>query len=143
MRGLFAATFLLLHAFTAFAGGTVFRAYDVVVDPGGRPLSAYQVEISYDRDACSLVGIEGGEKPFARAPYYDPRGLTAGRVVIADFTTAPGAPRGRVRVARVHVEEHGDGEPALRVRKVVAGTTGGARIAARIELIPYEEGVRR
>jgi hypothetical protein len=131
---------VLLWALAAQAGGPRFRAVDVVVDGGDRPLAVYQFELTYDRAACSLVGVEGGERPFAEPPFYDPRGLTAGRVILAAFTLDKSPPRGRVRVARVHLEERG--EPGLEVRMVVAGTVGGEKIAASVQLLALEGGGR-
>ncbi|MBI5018591.1 MAG: hypothetical protein HZB55_24310 [Deltaproteobacteria bacterium] len=130
----------LLTGATARAGGPRFRALDVVVDAGTRPLAAYQIELTYDRKAISLVGLEGGDPPFAEAPYYDPRGLTAGRVVVASFTLDRSPPRSAVRVARVHLAERTDGAGEITARVTVAGTVGGARIPASLRLIPYEEG---
>ena len=113
---------------------------EIWIDSGDRPLAAYQLELTYDRAAASLVGVEGGDGPFSAPPYYDPRGLTAGRVVLAAFTTQEGPPKGRVRVARVHLEERA--EARLAVRLTVAGTVGGDRIPATIEMNWEGGGVR-
>lgn len=79
-----------------------FRPVDVWVETGDKPLAAYQLEIRYDPAEAHLVGVEGGEGVFAEPPYYDPKGLTGGRIVLAAFTTSP-PPSGRVRVARLHL----------------------------------------
>jgi hypothetical protein len=118
-----------------------FRAVDVVIDAGEVPLAAYQLELFYDKASSSLVGIEGGEPPYSEAPYYDPKGLTIGRVVIADFSTVSDPPRGRIRVARIHVEERGD--PKLHVRLVTVGTIGGRKVWAQIQLVPFGGGENR
>ncbi len=118
-----------------------FAAVDVFVDSGDATLVAWQVEISYDRAACALAGVEGGERPFAREPYYDPKGLTAGRIVIADFTQVGKPRRGRIRVARLHLELRG--EPKLSVRLVTAATHGGAKIVAQAQLVPFERSGER
>ena len=80
-----------------------FRPVDVWVETGDKPLSAYQLEIRYDNAAAYLVGVEGGDGVFSEAPYYDPRGLTGGRIILAGFTTHGAPPSGRVRVARLHL----------------------------------------
>ena len=114
-----------------------FQAIDVWVDGGEQPLAAYQVELGYDRASASLVGIEGGDKPFSEPPHYDPRGLTRGRVMLAAFTLEKNLVRGRVRVARIHFEERGDAR--LEVRLVVAGTAGGENLSATATLEPTGE----
>lgn len=135
LRALAVAAALLAAGAARAEGPVRFAAVEVFVDPGSAPLAAYQLEIAYDRTACALVGVEGGDRPFAREPYHDPKGLTAGRIVIADFTSeAPG--RGRIRVARVHLELRG--EPRLAARLVTAATVGGAKIAAEVALVPFE-----
>lgn len=135
---LVAAAFLA--AADAPAGEPRFRAVDVIVDAGASPLAAYQVELTYDREAVSLVGLEGGDPPFSDAPYYDPRGLTAGRVVVASFTLDRSPPRGAVRVARVHLAERNGAAREVDAQLAVAGTVGGAKIPAAVRLIPYAEG---
>ena len=129
-----------LAATAGRAGGPRFRAVDLIVDAGTSPLAAYQVELTYDREVVSLVGLEGGEPPFSEAPYYDPRGLTAGRVVVASFTLDRSPPRSAVRVARVHLAEQGGAARELDAHLTVAGTVGGARVPAAVRLVPYGEG---
>jgi hypothetical protein len=119
---------------------TRFAAVDVYVDAGDVTLAAWQVEIVYDRAACALAGVEGGERPFAREPYYDPKGLTAGRIVIADFAQGEEPRRGRIRVARLHLELRG--EPKLTARLVAAASAGGGKTRAQVQLVPFERGGR-
>jgi hypothetical protein len=133
-----AAALLALFGGAAAAAepATRFQAVDVFVDAGPAPLAAYQVDIEYDRAVSSLVGVEGGDRPFQREPYYDPKGLTAGRIVVADFSIQGDLPRGRIRVARLHLEMRGD--PGLTARLAAAATAGGGSIPARVTLIPFE-----
>ncbi len=107
-------------------GPVRFVALDVFLDSGDRPLASWQFELASD---ARIVGIEGAKAP----PYYDPAALEAGRIVIASFTTDPDPPRGRVRVARLHLEERGAAEHVPKL--VAAGGPGGARIDARIEAV--------
>lgn len=90
--------------------GVRFESVDVFVDSGESPLSAYQFELQAPpRDGFDavIVGIEGGEHAaYASPPYYDPAALQQQRVVIAAFSVASEErlPRGRVRVARLHMQ---------------------------------------
>jgi len=112
-----------------------FVAYDLVLDTAGKPLAAYQLEVT---GAGKVVGVEGGDrKPFAAAPYYDPAALQGGRIVLAAFTTEENAPAGKVRVARLHMQEAGATDYATKL--VVAASPGGERIAAKIELVRQGE----
>jgi hypothetical protein len=126
---------LILSIPGALAEGIRFRPVDVVIDTGSRPLAAYQFELAHDREVVKLVGIEGGEGLFRPAPYYDPRGLELGRVVIAAFTTNAHPPAGRVRVARIHVAYEGEAEPVLDGSLVLAATLEGVPIDASLELV--------
>ncbi len=110
-----------------------FVALDVVIDSGDQALTAWQFELACDANA-KIVGIEGGEhKVFAEAPHYDRAALQGGRIVIAAFTTEPGAPSGRVRVARLNMYETGAAE--YRPKLTVAARPGGDRIDATIEIV--------
>ena len=96
----------------------VFRPVDVWVRTAGERLAAYQVEVTYDPKRVKIVGVEGGEKgPFNEAPYFDPKGKTGGRIVVAAFTADDeAAPAGRLRVARLHLRVEGGGDPDIQIR---------------------------
>ena len=132
---------LLLPTLASAAEPARFLPLDVVVDTGGKPIAAYQFEFTYPAGSVSIVGIEGGDAPFTEAPFYDPKGLTAGRVVIAAFTTDPHPPAGRVRVARIHVMTRGDGPLATGARLVVAADPDGATFTTDIMLLE-EKGAK-
>ncbi|MEO1129231.1 MAG: hypothetical protein AAFX05_05905 [Planctomycetota bacterium] len=106
-----------------------FVAYDVIVDPVGRPLGAYQVDFAAARPGdITIVGIEGGEHPaFAQPPFYDPKALMNERAVLAAFSTDAALPEGPTLVARVHVRITGDAVPDLTVALTVAAGPGGDR----------------
>lgn len=117
--------------------GVRFRALDVVLDAGSRSLAAYQVEISASSPEARVVGVEGGEtESYRKAPYYDPAALEGGRIVLGAFTVAADPPRGRTRVARIHVMEPSGAEPEYAARVVAAAAPGGEKIEAKLELIP-------
>jgi hypothetical protein len=104
-----------------------FTAVDVYVE-SPKPLAAWQLEL---RTAASIVGVEGGEpKCYAEPPFYDPKALQGGRIVLAAFTTEAAPPSGRIRVARLHLR----GAPELSAREIVAAAPGGARMDVKVEL---------
>jgi hypothetical protein len=81
-----------------------FDFIDIYIDPQGKPLAAYQFELSVDPAAATIVGVEGGDHPaFSAAPYYDPEALTKNRIIIAAFNTGSDLPNTKTRVARVHL----------------------------------------
>ena len=111
-----------------------FLAVDLWLDSGSQELAAWQVELVDPSDRAQVVGVEGGEPAaFQEAPYYDPAALRSGRIVLAAFHVGADLPRGRVRVARVHLLVTGP-DPELRVAPVVAATLGGQTIDVRAEL---------
>lgn len=119
------------------ASGIHFLGMDLWVDSGNEALAAYQVEINYEPTLVKIVGIEGGQgDAYADAPYYDQKGFESGRIIVAAFTIRDDAPKGRTRVARIHVAVEGDVEPKLICKLIVAAKPGGQRISSRIELVP-------
>ena len=129
--------YIIAFCFSAIVASaqTRFLAMDLVIDPQGEPLAAYQVEISASSNV-KIVGVEGGEHPeFRKAPYYDPKGIQHERLVVAAFSTANASklPRAATRVLTVHLEC--DGEPKLETILKVAGDARGQKIKAKAELI--------
>ncbi len=119
-----------------------FSSVDIYADSLGKGLAAYQIEILADPARSALVGVEGGDsqpsaKFFAEPPYYDPSALHdsgGGRVILAALTTEPNPPTGKVRVARLHFRETGEGTPELSARLMAAAGPGGERIEVKIEV---------
>ena len=110
-----------------------FTYVDVYVDAGKSQLAAYQFELTTE---ATLVGVEGGDvEQFKKAPYYDPAALQGGRIIIAAFTTDKNAPSGRIRVARIHVQETGAEAPAYTSILMVAAAPGGKKLDAKIEVV--------
>jgi hypothetical protein len=113
---------------------TRFVAMDLVIDPQGEALAAYQVEIRASGNV-KIVGVEGGEHPeFRKAPYYDPKGIQHERLIVAAFSTADPSklPNRPTRVLTVHLEC--EGEPKLETILKAAGDARGQRINAKAEL---------
>ncbi|HVE38262.1 MAG TPA: hypothetical protein VNM14_00155 [Planctomycetota bacterium] len=106
-----------------------FVAVDIYANSDGKGLAAWQIELDCDPSKAKIVGVEGGEKP----PYYDPAALQGGRIILASFTTEPQPPAGRVLVARVHLQETGKTDYAVKV--MAAAAPGGERIEPTIDLV--------
>jgi len=112
-------------------GRVRFANLDVYVDSGQQPLAAYQFELAAEVGDVKIVGLEGGEHPaFQSPPYYDPAALMQNRIIVAAFNTGRDLPRGRTRVARLHVQITGDRQPEYAIRLEAAGNAAGARIPA-------------
>ena len=104
------------------------------------PVAAWQVELTERRGAMQVVGIErGDDTTFRDPPFYDrvavERGATD-RVVLASFSLSDAAqlPRGRVRIARVHVRAAGGTLPDYEARLVAAGTADGRPLDAQLTI---------
>lgn len=107
-----------------------FEAFDVFVDSGDAALGAWQFEWLVQAGKASIVGVEGGDGVFAAAPYYDAAALQGGRILVAAFSTAEALPRGRTRVARVHMQSEGGAKFAVRLQASADGK--GEALAAEI-----------
>jgi hypothetical protein len=106
-----------------------FAAVDVVIDSGDKPLAAYQFELTANSGAFKIVGVEGGEHAaFAKPPYYDPAALSRDRIIIAAFNTGRDLPKGKTRVARIHVRISGNEDPQYDVKLAVAASIDGEKI---------------
>lgn len=112
-----------------------FEAIDVFVDSGNQRLAAWQLEVRSSANDAQIVGIEGGEHPaFKEPPYYDKRAMNNNRVIIAAFSTGKNLPRGRSRVARIHVQVRGPGARTWMSELTTSATADGTRIPAEISL---------
>jgi hypothetical protein len=124
---------------------TTFATVDIYVT-SATPLAAYQLELTDAASVARIVGIEGGEPaPFRDAPYYDPQAIQRDRVILAAFSTASPSdlPRGKVRVATVHVQfrgVRGSGTPRWNAKLVTAANASGEAITAEVSLDPGTPG---
>ncbi|HUT32359.1 MAG TPA: hypothetical protein VNE39_02675 [Planctomycetota bacterium] len=117
-----------------------FAAVEVFIDSGEQALAAWQFELAAERGDVKIVGIEGGEHPaFKSPPYYDPAAMQHDRVVVAAFNTGTELPKGRTRIARIHVQIAGDVQPEYAIRLETAGGPDGRRIQATVSLGKGEE----
>lgn len=132
-------------------GGMRFLTVDVFVE-SNEPLAAWQFELTDQTGAMAIVGIEnggsgisGGSAAFADVPHYD-RDVTTrtstDRIIVADYSLADQSqlPRGRTRVATLHVSLSGSADPEFELELIAAGNAGGEPIAAAAD---YEIQNRR
>lgn len=117
----------------AAPGKPRFAPLYIYVDSGSEALAAYQFELSAKAGDVKIVGVEGGEHPaFAQPPYYDPLALSKNKIIIAAFNTGENLPKGRHRVATVHVQISGGVAPEYVVTLKAAATPNGERIPASV-----------
>src|SRR5439155_11456606 len=132
MLFLLAALLGTLLAQPAVTDQTVrFQALDIFIDSKETPLAAYQLEFSVKSGDAKVVGVEGGEHPaFKDAPFYDPKAIQLERVIIAAFNTTSGdkLPKGRTRVATIHLQVTGERNPYYAVKLETAATLEGRKI---------------
>lgn len=103
-----------------------FVTYELFVDPAGESLAAWQVRFEDPTGATKLVGVEGGnDASFGDAPFYDPKALQGGAVVLAAFDAAGAGPRTETLVARVHVAITGDQDPEFNLTAEVVASPNG------------------
>jgi hypothetical protein len=133
-------TIALLYAEVGQAGGFIrpkvrFAPLHIYLDSGNRPLAAYQFELKAAAGQIKIVGVESGQhKAFKEAPYYDPAALANDRIIIAAFNTGCELPKGRTRIATIHLQITGDIEPDYELNLTVAADADGKEIPANIDL---------
>ena len=116
-----------------------FQAMDIFIDSKETPLAAYQLEFLVKSGDAKVVGVEGEEHPaFRDAPFYDPKAIQHERVIIAAFntTSADKLPKGKTRVATIHLQVTGERNPDYIVNLETAATPEGKKIVAETT---YEE----
>lgn len=125
----------------AVTTGTRFKAVDIVLDTGESLLGAYQVEIVAKAGGTpalpgkiTLVGVEGGDHAaFKSAPHYDPAALhedqLKDRIILAAFNTGADLPKGKIRIARIHIQVEG-ADPTYTVTVKAAASADGTRFDA-------------
>ena len=115
-----------------------FAPVHIYLDSGNKPLAAYQFELKAAAGQIKIVGVEGGQhKAFEEAPYYDPAALTNDRIIIAAFDTGSELPKGRTRIATIHLQIIGDAEPDYELKLTVAADADANEIPAKIS---FEKG---
>ena len=118
--------------------GVRFAPLHIYIDSGNSNLAAYQFELKAAAGQVKIVGVEGGRhEAFKEAPYYDPAALAKDRIIIAAFSTGSNLPKGRTRIATIHLQIIGDAEPKYELKLVVAADADGKEIPAEIS---FEKG---
>lgn len=130
---------LLLALLLPVAGNAAprFIAVDVYLSVD-EPLAAWQFEFADTNGVTKIVGVESGDAAaFADAPYYDRSAVESGRaerVIVADFSLDADLPRGRVRIATLHLML--DGEPEFELTLKTATARDGTPLDATLTLEP-------
>jgi hypothetical protein len=128
-------------AATTVGAAVRFTHLDVFIDSGAQPLAAYQFELKATAGRVAIVGVEGGEHAaFASPPYYDPAAMQHDRVILAAFNTGNDLPKGKIRVARIHVQITGDAAAEYETKLTVSASSNGEQIPATITI---SEGATR
>ncbi len=122
-----------------FAQDVRFAAVDIFLE-SAEPVAAWQFELADRRGTMKVVGVEQGESAaFERVPYYDREAVDRGqadRIIVADYSLADATelPRGRSRIATIHLMLSGDTDADFNLQLVTATTYDGEVMDARISL---------
>lgn len=130
-----ATIFILIFAALSASAQTRFVAMDLIIDPKGEPLAAYQIEITAPA-GVKIVGVEGGQHPeFRKAPYFDPKAIQSDRLIAAAFSAANAArlPSTAMRVLTIHVEC--TSEAKLETALKIAADPRGRKISVEAKLL--------
>ena len=143
LRSLFILSLLTFSLISAGPAQTQpvssFGYVDVFVDPQGKPLAAWQIQVIANDDCATLVGVEGGDTaPFKDPPHYDPGALAGNHIIIAAYSTAQTLPTARTRVARLHLQFQ-KSPRTYDIRLVTAAAPDGNKLDAQASL---SEGVQ-
>lgn len=114
--------FTIAHVFAAR-----FTTLDVFVEPAGKPVAAFQIQLQFE-DGTTVVGVEGGEHAeFKKAPYYDPKAIQKDRIIVAAFSVAApnDLPKTRTRLLTLHLQTPSEKPVAFKIKKqLVSDHTG-------------------
>ena len=112
-----------------------FLSVDLFIDTKDQPLAVYQLEFSATKDLVKIVGVEGSShEAFREAPHFDPSALQQERILLAAFNTAAAdkLPRGKVRIATIHLQVTGENDPVFQVKSSIIATIDGKPIEAAV-----------
>ena len=114
-----------------------FTYVDIMIDPKGQMLAAWQFEFATEVGTISLVGVEAGDVPAyaKRPPYYDPAALAGHRIIVGDYSLDPNLPKTKTRVARLMLEVRGDARPQYVTRVMAAANSDGKTIPVELSLV--------
>ena len=118
--------------------GVRFAPLHIYLDSGNSSLAAYQFELKATAGQIEIVGVEGGRhEAFKEAPYYDKAALAKDRIIIAAFSTGSDLPKGRTRIATIHLQIIGEAEPEYELILNVTGDADGKEMPTEIS---FEKG---
>lgn len=119
-------------------GDIRFTYVDIMLDPKGQSLAAWQVEVAAEVGEVSLVGVETGEHPaYAKRPaYYDPAALKGRRMIVGDFSLDANLPKAKTRVCRLMLEIKGAAKPVYAAKVMAAADSEGRKLDVMVEVIP-------
>lgn len=112
-----------------------FVSVDLFIDTKDQPLAVYQLEFTATKDLVKIVGIEGSShEAFRDAPHFDPLALQQERIILAAFNTAAAdkLPRGKTRIATIHLQVTGENDPVFQVKSSIIATIDGKPIEAAL-----------
>lgn len=112
-----------------------FVSVDLFIDTKDQPLAVYQLEFSATKDLVKIVGVEGSShEAFRDAPHFDPLALQQERIILAAFNTAAAEklPRGKTRIATIHLQVTGENDPVSQVKSSIIATIDGKPIEAAL-----------
>ncbi len=114
-----------------------FTYVDVMIDPKGQPLAAWQLEFTAEVGQISLVGVEAGDGPAyaKRPPYYDPAALAGNRIILGDYSLDLNLPKTKTRVARLMLEIRGDTKPQYVTKLIAAANADGKTIPVELSIV--------
>ncbi len=113
------------------SGPGEFALYDIVADDVGTLPLSWLVALDVDGE---LVGIEGGDEPYAEPAAYDPAALHGGSVRLANVAGASRVGVGSIRLGSIVVRRDATGEaPRITERSFVG--PGGETLALPVRCV--------
>lgn len=112
----------------------VFSTLEITIDPEGKPLGAFQFELTSTNSSFTVVGVEGGEHAafdHGRPPYFDltTQRVNTDRLVLAEYALpdadSNALPTGPIRVATVHIMLEGTDQIPEPIQYAIKVTAAG------------------
>ncbi len=127
--------------YASSAQKVTFFPLNIYIDSSSNELAAYQFELYTGNQQVKIVGVEGGDHAaFMEPPYYDPGALMNNKIIIAAFNNGDVLPKGKTRVATIHIQAPSDYESDFELSLTLAATKGGQKINAQIS---FEKGEQK
>ncbi len=110
-----------------------FHSYEIIIQLNEKQIiSAWQIELTYDKDKTKITAIEGGDAPFTEPADYDARGLTAGKIILAAFSLKKSGAEREFKVGRIHL--YGPLGKPPKIRQLITVDANGKKIKAKVLL---------